>query len=81
MSNPTQGKAPAHKIRMMLIPKPKQPKEQLPACRNCHHYFLTWEPRRPHGCRVMGFKSRRSPYLEVLRATPGMICLHFSPRD
>lgn len=40
-------------------------------CRRCTHYFVTWDPRFPHGCRRMGFKSRMTPIEEVRRAMPG----------
>jgi len=30
-------------------------------CHKCRHYFITWEPSNPHGCRAMGFKSRQLP--------------------
>jgi|GEM_PF-312876 len=30
-------------------------------CRKCHHYFVTWEPAQPHGCRAMGFKCHLIP--------------------
>ncbi len=42
-------------------------------CRHCRHYFVTWEPERPHGCRIMGFKSRTMPSLVVYRNS-GEIC-------
>ncbi|MDR2300855.1 MAG: uracil-DNA glycosylase [Deltaproteobacteria bacterium] len=50
-----------------------------PNCRNCRHYFITWEHQRPHGCRAMGFKSQYLPHVHV-RQTSGHHCRLFSPR-
>jgi hypothetical protein len=47
-------------------------------CRFCRHYFITWEPQTPHGCRALGFKSRGVPSHEV-RRTSGEACKFFSP--
>jgi hypothetical protein len=46
----------------------------------CAHYFITYDPRFPYGCRVMNFKSRASPDKEV-SATTGMNCQTFQPRQ
>ncbi len=48
-------------------------------CRQCRHYFLTWEPRTPHGCRLMGFKSRFLPATLVFQSS-GEECRAFSPK-
>ncbi|MDR1545725.1 MAG: uracil-DNA glycosylase [Deltaproteobacteria bacterium] len=47
-----------------------------PSCLNCRHYYVTWEPRTPHGCRVLGFKSRQMPHVQVQR-TSGEHCRLF----
>jgi len=44
-----------------------------PMCRGCIHFFVTYDVTFPYGCRAMGFKSRRYPYLEVQEAS-GMPC-------
>jgi hypothetical protein len=49
-------------------------------CRNCKHYFVTWDKRRPHGCRAMGFKSRELPSRLVLKIS-GSACLKYAPKD
>jgi len=46
-------------------------------CHKCRHYYVTWEPKFPHGCRIMGFKSRQMPVVEVRRAMHGKDCLYF----
>jgi len=49
-------------------------------CRKCEHYFVTWDKDKPHGCRMLGFKSRQAPSMVVRRATPGMQCQYYKPR-
>ena len=49
-------------------------------CRKCRFYYITWDTRQPHGCRAMGFKSRRPPSLVVHRSS-GQECLHFIPKE
>jgi len=46
-------------------------------CHRCAHYFVTLEPRFPHGCRRMGFKSRMIPIEEVRRTMSSQECLLF----
>ena len=40
-----------------------------PTCKDCIHFFVTYDPRFPYGCRSMGFKSRRYPHFEVQAAS------------
>ena len=49
-------------------------------CRICIYYFVTWNDQFPHGCRAMGFKSRRSPIDEVRSAMKGADCLLYRPK-
>jgi len=46
-------------------------------CHKCIHYYVTWDPGFPHGCRSMGFKSRHYPINEVRRIMNGQDCLLF----
>jgi len=39
------------------------------SCQGCIYFFVTYEPRFLYGCRAMGFKSRRYPFVDVLEAT------------
>lgn len=48
-------------------------------CRNCRHYYITWQPRNPNGCRVMGFMSKLMPSAHVLQNS-GRECQLFSPK-
>lgn len=49
-------------------------------CHRCAHYFVTWDEHFPHGCRCMGFKSRRLPGGEVRHAMNGQECRLFVPK-
>ena len=49
------------------------------ACERCLHYFVTYDPKRPRGCRRFGFKSLQSPSLEVFAAT-GTNCAHYEEK-
>jgi hypothetical protein len=53
--------------------------QNAPVCRECTHYYVTWDDSFPYGCRAMGFKSRRNPQLDVLRAT-NTHCVTFESR-
>ncbi len=57
-----------------------QEENHLKKCGQCRHYYVTWDPAFPHGCRAMGFKSRTSPALEV-RAASGMDCQMFARKE
>ncbi|MDR2946142.1 MAG: uracil-DNA glycosylase [Candidatus Adiutrix sp.] len=48
-------------------------------CRQCRHFFITWEPRTPNGCRAMGFKSQVLPSIHVFQNS-GVECRMFTPR-
>ena len=47
-------------------------------CHKCIYYYVTWNPNFPHGCRAMGFKSRRYPINEVRNIMSGKDCLLFT---
>lgn len=53
--------------------------DSLPICRDCAHHYITHDVSFPYGCRVMDFKSRRMPGLDVAEAT-GHPCYIFQPR-
>ena len=48
-------------------------------CRRCQHYFVTWEPTKPHGCRAYGFKSPQIPSLVVFQSS-GSDCAMFEQK-
>jgi hypothetical protein len=47
-----------------------------PNCWQCRHFGVSWDPKFPYLCRLMGFKSRVTPSIEVLRAD-GQRCRGF----
>jgi len=49
-------------------------------CHKCIFYYVTWDSSFPHGCRGMGFKSRRYPSNEVRRIMMGNDCLFFTKK-
>ncbi len=48
-------------------------------CKNCIHYYITWDRKFPYGCKAIQFKSARLPSLEVLAAS-GIACLRFEEK-
>jgi hypothetical protein len=44
------------------------------------HYFITYDPRFPYGCRAMNFKSRTTPQTEV-EAVSGLGCQMYQARQ
>ncbi len=52
----------------------------LPSCVHCIHYFITYEPACPYGCRAMGFKSRHNPAQVVFRSS-GVSCRMFQKKQ
>jgi hypothetical protein len=51
----------------------------VPDCGRCMHYYITHEASFPYACRVLGFKSKRKPHLDVLEAS-GDRCRAYEPR-
>ncbi|WP_101842331.1 uracil-DNA glycosylase [Halobacillus sp. Marseille-P3879] len=43
-------------------------------CFTCRHFYTTWNPQFPRGCRAYGFKGREMPSTTVLHTT-GTACL------
>ena len=56
-----------------------QPPQKGPNCWECRYLAITWDPRMPYGCKLMGFRSKVIPSIEVLR-TDGRFCGGFSPK-
>jgi hypothetical protein len=48
-------------------------------CRQCVHFFVTWEKSHPYGCKGHNFKSRQIPS-QVVFASSGMDCLLFKAK-
>ena len=49
---------------------------EIPNCRNCRYFYITWDSKKPYGCRAMQFKSSILPSIEVLEAD-GAVCISF----
>ncbi|MEZ4330604.1 MAG: uracil-DNA glycosylase [Myxococcota bacterium] len=47
-----------------------------PDCLHCVHYFVTWEPAKPRGCRAYAFKSEDLPS-DVVFESSGEPCRLF----
>jgi hypothetical protein len=45
-------------------------------CTRCIHYTVTWDPKHPKGCKLLGFKTAKMPSATVYSAT-GAECLGF----
>lgn len=56
-----------------------QSNDGAPNCWQCRHFAVSWDPSLPYSCRLMGFKSRIMPAIEVLRAD-GTRCRGFLPK-
>ena len=50
-----------------------------PDCWKCQHFSVSWDPKLPYLCRLMGFKSRSLPALEIIRAD-GKPCQGFTAK-
>jgi hypothetical protein len=61
------------------IPDAPAARSERVKCAKCAHYFITYDPRFPYGCRAMNFKSRVLPQNEVTSLT-GMDCQMYQPR-
>jgi hypothetical protein len=41
----------------------------IKTCKECIHFYVTYEANFPYGCKRMGFKSLRYPFYVVQEAT------------
>ena len=48
-------------------------------CMQCEHYFVTWNPKFPRGCKLYGFKTAGFPSVEVYKAT-GEDCIGYAKK-
>jgi len=51
----------------------------LPDCRQCRHYFITYNAHFRYGCRAFNMQSQRQPVIEVYEAS-GQACGYFQPK-
>ena len=52
----------------------------VPDCSRCRHFYVTYDPSLPRGCRAYGFKSKEWPTRVVLESS-GSHCKQFEERD
>ncbi len=62
-----------------MHPPSQTEQDRVPNCWQCRHFAISWDPKLPYTCRLMGFKSRITPALEVLRAD-GTRCRGFASK-
>lgn len=48
-------------------------------CMKCIHFYVTWDPKFPKGCRAFGFKTQTMPSITVLSSS-GSPCMNFQPK-
>lgn len=60
--------------KSMPIPAGTQPN-----CLACRHFYITYEPEFPYGCKALNFKSRQYPAIVVL-ASSGIRCQAFAAK-
>jgi hypothetical protein len=61
----------------MLASPDKTMNGTRPDCWKCQHFAVSWDPKLPYLCRLMGFKSRSLPALEIIRVD-GKPCQGFA---
>lgn len=48
-------------------------------CLKCKHFYVTWDPKFPRGCRAYQFKTRQLPS-SVVRSSSGSECMQYVPK-
>ncbi|MBU4176265.1 MAG: uracil-DNA glycosylase [Desulfurivibrionaceae bacterium] len=56
------------------------PTSERPNCLACLHFYVTYEPAHPYGCRALNFKSLQYPSMVVF-ASSGIHCQVFSAKN
>ena len=49
-------------------------------CRQCAHFYITWDRNFPYGCKAFGLKTKRIPSAEVYLSS-GKDCLKFTQKE
>jgi hypothetical protein len=44
---------------------------EKPKCTQCRHYYITWDPKIPNGCRRFGIQCKDQPSRIVAQAGEG----------
>ena len=69
----------AMKRGLAVSERPAKGGEPGPNCWRCQYFGISYDPKLPYLCRLMGFKTKMLPAIEVLRAD-GQVCQGFSPK-
>jgi len=48
-------------------------------CFHCIHFYITWDPKFPNGCRFFQIKTKNRPSNEVEKSS-GLPCQGFEPK-
>ncbi len=51
-----------------------------PSCLHCKHYYVTWDPQAPRGCKAYNFKSSQVPSV-VIKTESKKDCYLFDPKE
>ena len=51
-----------------------------PICNECQHFYITYKPKFPYGCKAFQVISKKLPYLEVKNISV-INCALFSKRN
>jgi hypothetical protein len=57
----------------------EQPQAKI-NCIKCKHYYVTWDPTFPKGCKAFGFKTSELPSVLVKKSS-GHPCMNFEPKS
>ncbi|MCX7711001.1 MAG: uracil-DNA glycosylase [Clostridia bacterium] len=49
-------------------------------CQKCLHYYITWDPKFPYGCKLFGVKSRQAPSVIVYQSL-GKACENYKENE
>ncbi|RAK20506.1 hypothetical protein B0I26_104158 [Anoxybacillus vitaminiphilus] len=49
-------------------------------CYQCKHFYVTWDPMFPRGCRAFAFKSASLPSIVVFQSS-GQPCMKFEQKQ
>lgn len=50
-------------------------RKMKPNCRNCKHFFITYNQQTPNGCRIYQIQSKQLPSIIVKQANAGADCI------
>jgi hypothetical protein len=48
-------------------------------CFQCKHFYVTWDPKFPRGCKAFNFKTKELPSVAVFRAS-GNPCMKYEKK-